>query len=80
MDRHVHGRSEETRSEADSRMNAETAIRQAQSTRAVELAHALDIALVEYNRRYGGVRFDVTEMRITTSGVEFTVAPAKPGT
>jgi hypothetical protein len=51
-------------------------VRRAQSTRAVELAHALDIALVEYARRYGNVRFRVAGLKVTETGVEFTVVPA----
>lgn len=57
-------------------MSAENIVRRAQSTRAVELAHALDIALVEYGRRYGNVRFKVAGLTVTETTVEFTVVPA----
>lgn len=50
-------------------------VRQAASTRAASVATALDIALTDYQRRYGNVRFCVTAMTVTESGgVEFTVA------
>lgn len=57
-------------------MSAEACVRRAQSTRAVELASALDIALLEYGRRYGNVRFRVSGLTVTEAGVEFTVVPA----
>lgn len=57
-------------------MTAEACLRRAQSTRAVELAAALDIALLEYHRRYGNVRFRVAGLVVTERGVEFTVVPA----
>jgi hypothetical protein len=57
-------------------VSAEAHVRRAQSTRAVELAAALDIALLEYGRRYGNVRFRVSGLRVTEAGVEFTVVPA----
>jgi hypothetical protein len=55
--------------------NAEALTRQSSSGHAAKLATALDIALLEYGRRYGDVRFRVVEMRTTSHGVEFTVAP-----
>lgn len=54
-------------------MTAEQHTRQAATTRTARVATALDIALLEYGRRYGDVRFQVVGMRVTDRGVEFTV-------
>lgn len=49
-----------------------------QQARARELSLTLDIALVEYARRYGNVRFEVSGVQITARGVSFSVTAMQP--
>ncbi len=55
-------------------MSAEHLARMASSTVAARATRSIDMALLEYTRRYGDTRFKVTAVKISeTGGIEFTV-------
>lgn len=56
-------------------MTAEELVRHASDSRAARFARALDIALTDYERRHGDVRFHVAAVAVEDGRVKFMVMP-----